>query len=76
VAGFDIHTYVTQPVAISDFPLDIWHGLPLDWAQRRGNVKLRMIHDIGGHFPTLDAPELVLQDTWTFFGDEELFSRR
>jgi len=46
--------------------------MPLDWAQRRGNVKTRTVNERGGHFPTLDAPDLVLRDAWTFFGDEEL----
>ncbi|KAK8059261.1 hypothetical protein PG996_009191 [Apiospora saccharicola] len=67
-AGFDVFPYVTQPVAISEFPLDIWYGLPLDWAQRRGNVQMRLVHDRGGHFPTLDAPDLVLADLWAFLG--------
>jgi hypothetical protein len=72
VEGWDIFPYVKQPVSITEFPLDIWYRLPLDWAQRRGNVKTRTLHDRGGHYPTLDAPDLLLNDIWAFFGDGEL----
>ncbi|PVI03247.1 alpha/beta-hydrolase [Periconia macrospinosa] len=70
--GFDIFPFVLQPVALSEFALDIWYGLPLDWAQRRGNVKVRNVHSRGGHLPTLDAPDLVLNDAWAFFGNAKL----
>jgi hypothetical protein len=64
--------FVTQPVAISQFPKDIWYRTPLAWAQRGGNVIYRKVHERGGHFPALDTPELLLDDIWRFFGDKEL----
>jgi hypothetical protein len=64
--------YVPQPVAISEFPYDIWYRTPLEWAQRGGNVKYRNVHARGGHFASFDAPDLLLEDIWRFFGDKEL----
>ncbi len=61
-----------QPIAISEFPFDLWYRTPLDWAQRGGNVKYRTVHETGGHFPSLDTPELLLDDIWRFFGNREL----
>ena len=42
LAGFDfgIPPLVHQPVMISEFPYDCWYRIPLDWAQRGGNVRL------------------------------------
>lgn len=39
--------------------------------QRTGNVKLRYLHDTGGHFPAWENPALLAGDIWSFFGDEE-----
>ncbi|KIX08724.1 uncharacterized protein Z518_03381 [Rhinocladiella mackenziei CBS 650.93] len=72
IHGFGKIPYVTQPVAISEFPKDIWYRTPLDWAQRGGNVQCRTVHETGGHFPSLDTPELLLKDMWKFFGDEKM----
>ncbi|RYP53552.1 hypothetical protein DL768_001507 [Monosporascus sp. mg162] len=64
--------YVNRPMAISQFPKDIWYRTPLDWAQRTGNVKVCYVHETGGHFPAWENPDLLLQDIWTFFGDRAL----
>ncbi|KAL9616114.1 MAG: hypothetical protein Q9160_008985, partial [Pyrenula sp. 1 TL-2023] len=64
--------YVTQPVAISEFPKDVWYDLPLEWARRQGNVKVRYRHEKGGHFAAFEVPEMVVGDLWTWFGDREL----
>jgi hypothetical protein len=45
---------------------------PLDWAQRTGNVKVRYMHDVGGHFPAWEQPEMLAKDLRAFFGDQEL----
>ncbi|KAL1631824.1 hypothetical protein SLS56_004186 [Neofusicoccum ribis] len=59
--GFGTMPFVKQPTAISLFPFDIWYRLPLDWAQRQGNVKARYLHDRGGHFAAYEVPELRIQ---------------
>jgi pimeloyl-ACP methyl ester carboxylesterase len=68
--GFSFGTlpYVSQPAAISEFPYDAWFGLPLDWAQREGNVQVRYVHTRGGHFAAYEVPELLARDLWTWFG--------
>ncbi|KAK4543457.1 hypothetical protein LTR36_005600 [Oleoguttula mirabilis] len=65
-------SYFKQPVAISEFPYDIWYGLPLDWAQRGGNAKVRYMHDRGGHFAAWEVPQLLADDIWGWFGDREV----
>lgn len=70
--GINLLPYVHQPVAISEFPYDLWYRTPLDWAQRGGNVKTRTVHKTGGHFASLTNPDLLLQDIWRFFADREL----
>ncbi|ETN43960.1 uncharacterized protein HMPREF1541_10825 [Cyphellophora europaea CBS 101466] len=64
--------YVHQPMAISEFPKDLWYRTPLEWTQRTGNVKVRYLHETGGHFPAWENPELLAKDIWSFFGDKEL----
>ena len=63
--------YAQQPIAISEFPYDLWYRLPLDWAQRIGNVKKRFVHDEGSHFAAWQTPELLAADMWEWFGDRE-----
>lgn len=70
--GFGTMPFVKQPTAISLFPFDIWYRLPLDWAQRQGNVKARYLHDRGGHFAAYEVPELFASDIWAFFGNVSL----
>jgi hypothetical protein len=69
--GINQLPYVEQPVAISEFPLDIWYRTPLEWATRGGNVRYRFVHQTGGHFPSLDTPDLLVDDIRKFFGDRE-----
>ncbi|KAK8063224.1 epoxide hydrolase [Apiospora saccharicola] len=64
--------YASQPIALSQFPLDLWYRTPLDWAKRTGNVVSCVRHDRGGHFAALDAPDLLVADLRAFFGDREL----
>jgi hypothetical protein len=45
---------------------------PLEWMQRTGNVKVRFMHDVGGHFPAWENPDLLAEDIWSFFGDGDL----
>jgi hypothetical protein len=68
--------FVHQPVAISQFPHDLWYRTPIDWAKRGGNVKQNTVHKTGGHFATLTSPDLLLDDIWRFFGNRELSGTR
>jgi pimeloyl-ACP methyl ester carboxylesterase len=73
LAGLDfgILPLVNVPVAISQFPYDITYRMPLDWAQRGGNVLKRVVHNRGGHFAAYEVPTLLLNDVWSWFGDKE-----
>ncbi|KAL6720191.1 hypothetical protein ACLMJK_002112 [Lecanora helva] len=68
----DPFAYVHQPVAISEFPKDIWYGTPLDWARRNGNVVVRNAHNSGGHFAAVESPDLLLGDIRAFWGNVSL----
>jgi hypothetical protein len=35
-------------------------------------VKIRYMHETGGHFPAWENPDLLAGDMWSFFGDIEL----
>lgn len=72
-ATFDFGTLplVEVPVAISQFPYDITYRMPLEWAQRGGNVKKRVVNDHGGHFAAYEVPGRLLNDIWSWFGDKE-----
>ncbi|EGR48633.1 uncharacterized protein TRIREDRAFT_121877 [Trichoderma reesei QM6a] len=71
VRGIEALPYVKQPVAVSQFPHDIWYGTPLEWARRMGNVKWSAVHEKGGHFPAVETPEVLVEDMRRFFGNEE-----
>ncbi|OTA06390.1 hypothetical protein A9Z42_0071300 [Trichoderma parareesei] len=73
VRGIEALPYVKQPVAVSQFPHDVWYGTPLEWARRLGNVRWSAVHEKGGHFPALETPEVLVEDEdmRRFFGDEE-----
>ncbi|QKX59749.1 uncharacterized protein TRUGW13939_06891 [Talaromyces rugulosus] len=72
LTAFDDLPMVEQPMAISEFPLDIWYRTPLEWAQRTGNVQKRYMHDRGGHFPAWETPHFLLDDIWDFFGQLDI----
>ncbi|RFU82091.1 juvenile hormone epoxide hydrolase 2 [Trichoderma arundinaceum] len=69
VRGIEALPYVHQPVAISQFPHDVWYRTPLEWAKRTGNVKQNTVYEKGGHFPALETPEVLVKDMWQFFGN-------
>lgn len=70
--GIGTPPFVTQPVAVTQRPLDIGVGIPLDWLQRDGNVKALYRHDFGGHFAAYRTPETLADDIYRWFGDREL----
>jgi hypothetical protein len=72
--------YVQQPCAYTVRPYDVDYGLPLEWAQREGNVLKRYSHPQGGHFAAWETPESLAEDIRDWFADERsgtsIFSRR
>ncbi|KAH6658563.1 Alpha/Beta hydrolase protein [Truncatella angustata] len=72
VRGINTMPYISQPIALSQFPRDIWYRTPLEWAKRTGNVVYFAKHERGGHFAATDAPDLLIQDIRKFFGNAQL----
>lgn len=64
--------YISQPIALSQFPDDIWYRTPVEWAKRSGNVVHVEKHERGGHFAAVDAPDLLIRDVQAFFGNKNL----
>jgi pimeloyl-ACP methyl ester carboxylesterase len=61
--------YVHVPVGVIKGGLDVGYYVPLDWAQRRGNITAWYVHDEGVHLAAYQTPESLLSDIWKFFGD-------
>jgi hypothetical protein len=70
--GLGTPPFVTQPVGVTQRPLDFGDGLPLEWMQRGGNVKAVYVHDSGGHFAAYRSAESLADDIYRWFGDREL----
>nr|POE50142.1 putative epoxide hydrolase [Quercus suber] len=66
------YPYVSQPVAVSQFPLDAGYDLPLAWARREGNVVQRTVNAVGGHLAAYEVPDLLAENLRAFFGDRAL----
>jgi len=56
---------VNTPTGVAVFPGDA--PTPIEWAQRKANVKRFTNMDRGGHFAALEAPELWVKEVNTFF---------
>jgi hypothetical protein len=42
--------------------------LIVDWARLVGNLKFYKRHDSGGHFPSIEKPDVLVSDIREFFG--------
>jgi len=56
---------VNTPTGVAVFPGDA--PTPIEWAQRKANVKRFTNMERGGHFAALEAPELWVKEVNTFF---------
>ncbi|KAK3711060.1 hypothetical protein LTR37_009847 [Vermiconidia calcicola] len=64
----EVPTSVLQFGGFTSYPgLQSLNYAPRDWAERSANVTFFARHDVGGHFPALSAPQLVLEDIWAIF---------
>ncbi len=57
------------PWGVSFFPKEIARP-PLDWVRAVGDLRWYKEHDKGGHFPSTECPELLVQDLREWFGGE------
>lgn len=62
-------TYLGTPLGVSCFPMEILCP-PKEWIQGIANVQWYCEHDIGGHFPSVECPELLVGDLREWFGSE------
>jgi pimeloyl-ACP methyl ester carboxylesterase len=58
---------VETPTGLCLFPDDIAPPSPPQWAARAYNVAERQVADKGGHFPGLDAPDVLVDSIRRFF---------
>ncbi|OLL22238.1 putative epoxide hydrolase [Neolecta irregularis DAH-3] len=54
------------PVGLSTFPKEVF-AVPGRWAKNVANIKWHKRHDIGGHFPAIEVPELLVDDIRQYF---------
>ncbi len=62
-------SYVATPLGLSFFPREVVVP-PKDWVQAIANVQFYKEHGKGGHFPSVECPELLVGDLREWFGSE------
>ena len=60
--------YTSTPTGISRFPLDFVS--PKDWVAAVVNIQFWRDHETGGHFPSVECPEKLVEDLREFFSLE------
>ena len=62
-------TYLATPFGVSNFPREI--GIPpLDWIKAIANVGFHKEHETGGHFPSVECPDVLVADLREWFGGD------
>jgi len=61
-----LQTYVATPVGVSCFPKEVAVP-PKDWMQAVVNLQSHKEHETGGHFPSVECPDLSVEDIREFF---------
>lgn len=59
---------VGVPTAVSIFPGEIYKP-PHTWTEKYFNLRQYRVHQEGGHFASLEVPEIFVDDVRTFFRD-------
>ena len=59
--------YIQKPIGVSLFKDELCM-VPMNWAEKRGNVVFYRLHDKGGHFATLERPKELWADIEEFVG--------
>ena len=63
-----LHERIETPLGFAIFPAEIAGARPpRSWVERGGNVVHWSEFDRGGHFASLEEPELLVQDVRDFF---------
>ena len=62
-------TYLGTPLGVSSFPKEI-ASPPKDWIQGVANLQFHREHNQGGHFPSVECPDLLVRDLREWFGSD------
>ena len=62
-------TYLATPLGWSAFPREL-ASPPTDWARAICNLQWYREHEEGGHFPSVECPEVLVEDLREWFGGE------
>ncbi len=62
-------TYLATPFGFSSFPKEVAIP-PLDWMRAVANVQFYKEHEAGGHFASVECPDVLVADLREWFGDE------
>ncbi|KAM0554934.1 hypothetical protein ACHAPJ_006670 [Fusarium lateritium] len=63
--------YVNCPTGVSMYAKEQLH-CPRDWAQQAANIQYWREYGTGGHFSSLECPEVFIQDMRTFFTSDSV----
>ncbi|CAG8165845.1 unnamed protein product [Penicillium salamii] len=62
-------TYVSAPTGVSMYAKEQLH-CPRDWADRAANIQFWREYEKGGHFSSLERPDLFVKDVREFFSSD------
>ncbi|CAG8948038.1 unnamed protein product [Penicillium salamii] len=62
-------TYVSAPTGVSMYAKEQLH-CPRDWADRAANIQFWRENEKGGHFSSLERPDLFVKDVREFFSSD------
>ncbi len=62
-------TYLATPLGFSSFPKEVAIP-PLDWMRAVANVQFYKEHEAGGHFASVECPDVLVADLREWFGGE------
>ncbi|KAK7212140.1 hypothetical protein V2G26_019318 [Clonostachys chloroleuca] len=63
--------YVNCPTGVSMYAKEQLH-CPKDWAQQAANIQYWREYGTGGHFSSLECPEVFVQDMRLFFSSNSV----
>ncbi|EXA31511.1 hypothetical protein FOVG_17212 [Fusarium oxysporum f. sp. pisi HDV247] len=64
-------TYISCPTGVSMYAKEQLH-CPKDWAQQAANIQYWREYGTGGHFSSLECPDVFIQDMRTFFASNSV----
>lgn len=62
-------TYLGTPLGVSNFPVEI-ASPPQDWIKQVGNLRWHKEHPKGGHFASVEQPDMLVEDLRDWSGGD------